>query len=295
MMRALALFPLMAMAMIPSCDPPPRPTLDLVVRRWSFSKVTLNSTGEEQIGEDRVQVGGSVAETIDFGPLVLIPPPFFDRRANAEVFSNDTGRTYWVGAVAPSAVVPSGIRSATRQTSSRCSISGRPIQTPSCGSSSAEHSSKRSIPTRVNRPPRSAHGTGARGFGDCLKIMSAFASFTVTAFSFFDQTTLMKTGGRATLDGFAGRWDFNASTDAGSTLPFWSTDSFGFERDVDGDGGGHATAELLRNIAIDVPLSSVRVGDSFYVAASVKATRSTGGSANRTCLPFSAIPRDRAA
>ena len=40
-----------------------------------------------------------------------------------------------------------------------------------------------------------------QGFGDCLKIMSAFASFSVRALSFFDQTTLMETGGRATLDG----------------------------------------------------------------------------------------------
>ncbi|HEY7056794.1 MAG TPA: Calx-beta domain-containing protein [Vicinamibacterales bacterium] len=271
MTRALVLFPVIAMAALPSwCDPPlPNPTLDLIVRRWSFSKVTLDSAREEQAGDERVQVGGSVAETIDFGPLVLHPPAG-DPRATAEVFSNDTGRTYWVGAVAPSAVVPSGdpIGNAAVLTQIQYFTKTDPnarLELIVSRTSFEAIDSNPGEPTATECP---WHRTG--GFGDCLKIMSAFASFSVTAFSFADQTILVHTGGRAVLDGFRGRWDFNAYTDAGSTRPFWSRSSFALDRDVDEDGGGHASAQLLGSIAVDVPLSSVPVGETFFVDVTVK-------------------------
>ena len=55
-------------------DPPPKPKLDLLVRFSSFTKLFDGAAGEQPVGDERVQVGGVVNETLDFGGLVFIPP-----------------------------------------------------------------------------------------------------------------------------------------------------------------------------------------------------------------------------
>ena len=102
-------------------------------------------------------------------------------------------------------------------------------------------------------------------------IMSAWVDFDLTAFSFFDQKVFLKTGGLAELSGWRGTWSFDASTNYDSTVKFWDRSNFAFDWDVDGDGGGHGIAELGGPIRINVPLSSVPVGDLFYLFVGAKA------------------------
>jgi hypothetical protein len=84
-----------------------QPVLDTMVRWWSFHKFVDGAAGEEPVGDERVQIGGVVDDKSDFGQMVLFPQ-LAGPNAKAEVFSNDTGRTYWVSAQAPSASLGHG-------------------------------------------------------------------------------------------------------------------------------------------------------------------------------------------
>ena len=112
-------------------DPPPKPKLDLLVRFSSFTKLFDGAAGEQPVGDERVQVGGVVNETLDFGGLVFIPPGE-GPNAQAEVFSNDTGDTYWVSAQAPSAVLGQG---APVGNSAQLRVTSRRRTTRPCASS----------------------------------------------------------------------------------------------------------------------------------------------------------------
>src|SRR5262249_11776745 len=79
---------------------PPPPTLDLVVRRWWFTQFPDGAVGEDPVGADRVQVGGVAKETHEFGGLIL-QPPGVEPKAFGEVYSNESGATYWVSSQAP--------------------------------------------------------------------------------------------------------------------------------------------------------------------------------------------------
>ena len=108
-MRALVLLPVMAMAVIPSCDPQPavrdtRPHRAPVVVLEGNARFHRRGADWRGAGCRSAEVCG---ETIDFGPLVLIPPPFLIPAPTLKCSPNNTGSTSWVGAVAPSAVVPS--------------------------------------------------------------------------------------------------------------------------------------------------------------------------------------------
>jgi uncharacterized delta-60 repeat protein len=105
-------------------------------------------------------------------------------------------------------------------------------------------------------------------FASCRSIMRASVSFHLTAFSFFDQKAFLQTGGFAEMTGFNGVWERNAYTNADATVPFWNRGKFELDPDVDGDGGGHGWAFLKSPIRINVPLSSVQVGDMFYLSVS---------------------------
>src|SRR5262245_23014070 len=81
-------------------EKPSEPELDLIVRRWWFTQFPDGAVGEVNVGDDRVQVGGVATEKHEFGSLVL-QPPGVDPHAFGEVYSNETGATYWVSAQAP--------------------------------------------------------------------------------------------------------------------------------------------------------------------------------------------------
>jgi uncharacterized delta-60 repeat protein len=259
----------LVLAAFPNC--PHKPALETMVRWWSFHKLVVGAVGEERLGDERVQVGGVVNETIDFGGLVLVPPGE-GPTAKAEVFSNQTGKTYWVSAQAPSAVLAPG---------NAIGNSAELLQYQVFRKKDADASlqvvvteaflegvdGNPGLPTELECPWRQA---GA-DYSACRRTMWGWVAFQVTAFSLFDQRDLLRTGGFAEITGWRGAWDYDAYTDHDATTPFWSRSSFDLDPDVDDDGGGHAGLRLASPIAIDVPLSSVRVGDMFYLEVSAKA------------------------
>jgi uncharacterized delta-60 repeat protein len=258
------------------------PRLDAIVRWWSFYQLRVGALAEERLGPDmdnpfsplRMQIGGVVRESHDFGPLVVFPAGQ-DALATSEVFSSDTGKTYWVSTESPRAnatqldVFGSGAELVQSQwfrklepgATLRLVVTATTLETIDSGGD----------PTKQECPWL----TLQEGLFACKRMHSATASFDVRAFWFEGQKDVLHTGGFAELNGWKGVWymgDVYPAADA--TAPFWSPTSFNLERDLDLDGGKHGRMRLRAPITIDVPLSEVKVGDRFevFVIAKVHAT-----------------------
>jgi uncharacterized delta-60 repeat protein len=249
-----------------------QPPLDSIVRWWSFTKFDAGAVGEERIGDERVQVGGVVDETYDFGPILLYPP---GRGPNAEarVFANETGRTYWVSAEAPRGLVSEGdtignAASLLQYQYFRKTAADARLSVVISEVTMEALDGNPGLPTALECP---WHVPGT-SYVDCRRTMWAWVSFQMNAFSFYDQTMFLKTGGFAELNGWRGVFDLNVYTSHDATRPFWNRSSFNLDPDVDGSGGGHAVLTLASPLKINVPLSSVRVGDMFYLSVSAKAS-----------------------
>jgi uncharacterized delta-60 repeat protein len=251
--------------------PPDNPELQGIVRFWEFTKFVNGAVGETPVGDDHAQVGGVVNDTSDFGPLVLFPP-LAGPDAKAEVFSNETGFTYWVSTQAPSTVLAPGavIGSSASLIQFQYFRKTKPDATLRVVVSKAlleAIDENGGVPTRLECP---WHRPGGNFF-DCLRTMWAWVDFNVEGFSFVDQRTFFKTGGFAELGGYQRAWTRDAYTHGDAMVPFWNNASFGFEDDIEGDGGGHAVAYLAQPITLEVPLSSVGVGDLFYLQVTAEA------------------------
>src|SRR5262249_21778312 len=89
----------------------------------------------------------------------------------------------------------------------------------------------------------------------------------------FDQEVLFRSGGYAEVTGWRGFFEYDAQTSGDSLTFFWNRSSFVFDPDIEGLGGNsHAIAALNTPLTYDIPLSNVRVGDTFYVSANVRAS-----------------------
>ena len=80
-------------------------------------------------------------------------------------------------------------------------------------------------------------------------------------------TALLEFVGRAVLEGRTGLWEFDAQPNANFTTS-WSEVDFLFTTDAN----GNPKARLIKDIVIDVDLSSVTVGTKFYVESNVIAS-----------------------
>src|SRR5262249_5365184 len=77
---------------------------DAVVRWWRYDGIRSSGVGEELLQPEGLQAGGEVNDSVDLGAVALHPRGKPDS-ATLEVFSSDTGLTYWVSSVAPSAAI----------------------------------------------------------------------------------------------------------------------------------------------------------------------------------------------
>ena len=272
LLRTLGWLPLaIALMGVEKCAPPPA-ELDSIVRIWSFHRFPDGAVGEVPVGPERTQIGGTVNETVEFGSLVL-KPPGHDARARGEVFSDAAGRTYGVSAQAPFSDSQSGgtIGSSSELLQFQLFRKTAPDAALRVIVTSAFLEAIDGNPGFPTARECRWHKDGA-SFNDCARVMWSVATFHVNAFDFFDQETLVSTGGRVELTGWRGFFGFDAQTEAGAGRRFWDRESFNFDPDVEKLGGGHAIVSLLAPIRVDVPLSDVRVGDIFAVDVSLKAS-----------------------
>ena len=82
-------------------NPKENPAPTVVTRTWTFEKLTNGNDEAVPIGAPRSQIDGVVNDSADLGPLAVTVKGE-SQRAGLEVFSNETGFTYWVASQAPS-------------------------------------------------------------------------------------------------------------------------------------------------------------------------------------------------
>lgn len=260
----------------------PPPSLDAIVRWWSFYQTRVGAFAEERLGPDaesqfsplRMRIGGVVRESHDFGPLRVFPAGK-GPNATTEVFSNETGHTYWVSAESPRAngTHPDVVGSSAELVQSQWfrKVEAGATLKLHVTAASLEGLDTNGAPTQKDCPWL----TPETHLLDCRRTLSATASYDVRAFWFEGQKDILHTGGFAELNGWRGVWDMgDVYPNSDATSAFWGPASFAIERDVDGDGGIHATMRLRAPITIDVPLSKLAVGDRFevFVIAKVHAS-----------------------
>lgn len=248
---------------------PPKPDLQQMTRWWHFGRMRVGGTTEESVGAEQVQIGGSLNQSMDFGGLVLFPPGA-GPNAKAELFSNETGKTYWAYTEAPNATLTDGAVIGSSAHLHQFQVyrkrdSNATLRLVVSKTFLEAIDGNPNLPSAIECPWHNPGGS----FADCARITLASANYSVTAFSYLDQKTILKTGGGAQLFGWRGAWDYEAYTTFGATGSFWDRGSFTFDPDVDDVGGGHAALSLDTPITINVPLDSVQVGNDFYVSAKV--------------------------
>lgn len=252
-----------------SSEDPQEPMLDLVVRRWWFTQYPHGAVGEENLGADRVQIGGVAKETHVFGGLIFHPPGV-GPDAVADVYSNESGKTYWVSSQAPSSsegLIGDSANLLQVQYFKKTTADAKLTVTVSKTFLEAIDGNP-GFPTaaecRWHKPNAS--------YDDCGRVMWGHVTARIEAFDFFAEEVLFRSGGYAEITGWRGFFGYDAKTYGDSLTPFWDRSSFDFDPDVEELDGGHAIAALHAPLTYDIPLSSVRIGDTFYVSANVRAS-----------------------
>jgi len=249
-------------------DDPPKPELEIMARRWSFHRFDVGAVGDRPIGDERFQLEGTVSESLDYGPLVLFPPGE-GPTAEGEVFSSDTGATYWVSAQAPGGSLNApgsaiGNRVHLIQYQYfRKKDDNATLQIVVSKVFLESIDSNGGTPSPLECPWRRPGDS----FYDCRRVMWASAFFDVTAFDYRTQTHVLKTGGTVDLFGWMGVWDYDAHTSSGAKQPLWDRSSFELDPSVDTGSGAQAQVRLAAPITIDVPLSGIHKGDMFLLTA----------------------------
>jgi len=232
---------------------------------------TQLETGNYGAGAEPYQAGASASH--DFGPLIIHPP---DKgpNAKAEVFVSESGETYWVSAESTAVGAtgtgdPIGSRTTLghiqyyRKTSENATLQYVITDTLL---EAIDDSAQEITPQQCPWIPDTLDN-------ECEKVMVGAVNFTLAVNHELpspeqdDQFYLAN--GRASLQGFRGRWRGQINTYSDSYIPLWNLDDF--ERDfVDGDLGWYKV-RLAAPITIDVPLDSLPVGATFYAVSFVQA------------------------
>lgn len=241
-------------------SPPPPPLARAEPERsWIFEEFLVNGTGfveaEDQDGKLNHQIGGTVSDEHDFGPLPLAIGG--DESATGAVFSSETGTTYWVYAQGPRG----SILSPNSKIGNRVTL----VQKQGFRKKAANARLRLHV-TRVFLEAVDANGTEilypeCPWTLECGLTMSSAVTFDVRAYAI---NTFFSGRSSVELYGHQGNWRTRnkVAIDARSSL--WKAEDF----TLDGDAGGfgskqHAIYQLKEPITVEVDISRVPVEGTF--------------------------------
>lgn len=275
-------------------NPKENPAPTVVTRTWTFEKLTNGNDEAVPIGDPRSQIDGVVNDSADLGPLAVTVKGE-SQRAGLEVFSNETGFTYWVASQAPSGqkledeITLGGdvdldqyqfFQKQDGQASLRFVITQATLET---------------FDEHTNHPDLKECGwAGHSAFDDCDEVIETDLELG------YDMCGLNEAGEidnnlcfnsndiSAFLRGWRDHWIFSAGLGDGASgscvnpahpefggIPCidWRQSDFDFDPDADGNKtGSHALATLKHPITVNVPIDQINVGDIFAVNIDVSST-----------------------
>ena len=255
--------------------------LDLsnVTRHWHID--TFFADGSSKLFLDDTKDG---RETLDenhsLGDLIYAPPDLLDteqRTARERIFSNDTGRTYWVSAVAPHASDDNQHAIGASAVLSQYQW-WRKLE---------ENATLQYTLTAIVLEAKSANVVDPRVCNVittstpawCLSSDTTSATLVLAAVN-TDRRIFLRFGvAEVSLFGWQGHWQMAVDSRdvfstgglrAGTLLHEQDLDA-NFDVDEDnpfGDNGQHAIVRLKAPLHINIPLDRVSVGETFYVHSS---------------------------
>jgi uncharacterized delta-60 repeat protein len=260
---------------------------------WAFDANTFDLGTTQPLGED-TQTGGVLNEVFAVGdPLVVRPAPQPFPEATMQVFSNESGATFWASAQAPL------VRSAGPAANTGLS---QIAQTFTFRRKPGAPASLRFVLTKGVLETIDSGGAGP-GLGSCPwldrvvtitqdltdecanQLMQAFVSFRLTAAVLSPDRDPDKTrifvdrASLAFLQGAGTRWSFHVDSDPDfverppghldSNDTLWTERDFVFNPDVD-DDGRHARVTLAAPFVIEIPITgNVAENEVFTVAVDI--------------------------
>lgn len=253
-------------------QPPPGEESGSAFRIWTIERLA-NDPEFDRLVEANQQEGGVVDVVRVIGGLSIYPGGA-GPEATGEVFSNETGETYWVSAQAPA---PNGLeapdsavgtetklnqvlrfRKDTEDAELRFTITQ--VQLEAIEGNAAD-------PTNAECPWW-VRGVLTEFAGECAPLMKA--EVQATYFAYTDPTRLEPpeafyfATSTAKLYGWGTSWIPDVYTDGPSVQPLFRRGHF--NTDVDSDGSGrHPILRLQAPVPVEIPLDSVDVGEEFEV------------------------------
>lgn len=217
------------------------------------------------IGPEAYDEPGEYHATVEFGGLPFILPGY-DAIAQGEIFSSETGKTFWVLAEAPKGQLGTtnniGARTRLEQGQTfRKKADGATLQLV-ISEVLVELLDQNPQPLSIDDCPWINQPTR----NDCSGVMVAMVNVGITVWSpdvRSGSNNLLGNDGYVELRGWRDHWEIDIDSEWGD---LWSTANFDVNEDLAGDGSGsHLRVRLKQPIVLSVPLDRVRLEGDIYV------------------------------
>jgi len=257
----------------PSEPEEPGSPVGSVYRTWSMETIANDETRSRLLEVDK-QTGGVVDRAHEVGPALSPPAP--ERIAQTILFSNETGKTFWIGAQSPS---PWGLMSPDSTVGSRVLLNqGWTFR------KDAPDATYSLVISQILLELMDGNATAALpeqcGWGWnadrteivslCNTLIRAMVSATYWAYpdTLGASDPFFSVDGFADIHGFLDSYDAFVGTRARAGDPLWDESDFVLERPR-GDGR-HVIVRLASPITVDIPLDAVPVGQVFTIGLFAK-------------------------
>lgn len=255
-----------------------------VLRHWRFDSQHIG-TGT-RAGPWHTKVDGVVSDSRDYGGMVLYPP---DRGPNArgEVFSNETGHTYWISTQTPSVELSDTGATIATQTVLQQVHRFRKTAPDATLEFVISGLTLDAIDDNANEP---TFGECPWIYSDhdpfeCATVLWAILEFDLQvngptegdgpACGSFGEDCFHSVYGMAQLMGWRGTWEHEVRNYGRAVAVLWLPDDFVFDPNVGGQSpgaGGRAQLRLARNVTVPIPLERVPLDSVFEVRIEAIAT-----------------------
>ena len=262
----------LVVSVLAACSAPDEPSKPIagppgVSRTWQVWVADTNFDWTP-LGEPRHQDDGVLYDSTGLGEVVIHPRGFFPG-AGAEVFSNETGETYWVATAAPHKALNSrhatGTAMVLYQESRYVIDSDNPSLT-----FNLTHAALWTIDGDTRVPTaEECRQNGPPDLDSCVPV-KARISFRISARPAGATADVYSRQAFAELAGYVNHWSFQAYGEAADHAA-WGVENFDFDPNFeDTSPSMEAAAFLNAPIAYHIPLGGMKVGDTIVVM--VKAT-----------------------
>ena len=242
------------------------------LRQWQFSTFRGEGTSAVPVSPLFTQVGGDLLDNTvhDYGAMLL--PVRGDQTANGEVFSNATGKTYWVLAQAPLG----SINDPDSQIGSLVRFEQAQSFTKLEEGATLELVITKTLLEAINFNPTEILPFDCVGRPACKLGMEARIDFRLIAYSaqagnfnFNADSFVSLQNAASQIIGGAERWRLTLANRGSDAI--WGLANFAFDPDKNDDGGTSAEVSLRQPITISIDLSEVDVLEEFSVRMTVLA------------------------